>query len=161
MLKITGIDLHSQHRDIQTQDFMQRPIPSSIALNAEGFDILSLSLVVNYVEDEIQRGYMLKQVSPFLREVPSGLKGLASSILPALFLVLPAPCVTNSRYLDEERLVGIMRSLRYKRVRRKMSAKLIYYIWKYEKEIQGDENELRRVEVRGGNFRNNFAVVIA
>jgi hypothetical protein len=53
-------------------------------------------------------------------------------MLPGLFLVLPAPCVTNSRYLDEERLEAMMRGLGYTRVRRKMSLKLVYYFWRWE-----------------------------
>ena len=53
LLDVTRIDLHSQHPDIQTQDFMERPLPSASAFETEGFDILSLSIVFNYVGDSV------------------------------------------------------------------------------------------------------------
>ncbi|KAL8684144.1 MAG: hypothetical protein Q9224_006575, partial [Gallowayella concinna] len=106
MLDTTRIDLHSQHPDIQTQDFMDMPKPSPETISRDGFDIVSLSLVVNYVGDAVARGEMLKRVSSFLRSDKQGGVGNdeAQTVLPALFLALPAPCVTNSRYMDEERL---------------------------------------------------------
>ena len=118
LLDVTRIDLHSQHSDIQTQDFMARPIPITAALQLEGFDIVSLSLVVNYVSDAVARGEMLKRVASFLRRTTVEPDSVDKPTLPALFLVLPAQCVANSRYLNEERLECIMQSLGYKRVRR-------------------------------------------
>src|SRR5258705_7151282 len=46
IFQVTRIDLHSQHPDILSQDFMERPIPVA---DEEKFDIVSLSLVLNYV----------------------------------------------------------------------------------------------------------------
>ena len=161
LLDVTRIDLHSQHPDIQTQDFMERPLPSAAALETDGFDILSLSLVVNYVGDAVGRGEMLKRVSSFLRPSSSESCEIASSVIPALFLVLPAPCILNSRYFDEERLESILRSLGYTRLRRHLSSKLVYYLWRYQ---QGQEEEgvtFRKEELRSGKSRNNFAVIIA
>ncbi|KAL8796017.1 MAG: hypothetical protein Q9195_001593 [Heterodermia aff. obscurata] len=160
-LSVTRIDLHSQHPQIETQDFMARPIPPSDMLQTEGFDIVSLSLVVNFVSDAAGRGEMLRRVSSFLRILPSEYKDVADGSLPALFLVLPAPCVTNSRYLDEERLESIMQSLGYKRIRRKMSAKLVYYLWGYERSPEDEMSKnFRKEELRGGASRNNFAIVV-
>ena len=161
LLDVTRIDLHSQHPKIQTQDFMARPIPPSVMLPTEGFDIVSLSLVVNFVSDAVGRGEMLRRVSSFLRILPSEFKDVADQGLPALFVVLPAPCVTNSRYLNEDRLESIMRSLGYKRIRRKMSGKLVYYLWGYERSLQEETSKsFRKEELRGGASRNNFAIVV-
>ena len=160
LLDVTRIDLHSQHPGIQTQDFMARPIPSPAGLQTEGFDIVSLSLVVNYVGDAVGRGEMLKRVSSFLRPSPLGSGNVSDLFLPALFLTLPAPCVANSRYFNEERLENIMRALGYKRVRRKISAKLVYYLWRYEQGMAEEELTFRKKQLRSGKSRNNFAVVI-
>ncbi|KAL8967931.1 MAG: hypothetical protein Q9183_002701 [Haloplaca sp. 2 TL-2023] len=160
---MTRIDLHSQHPDIETQDFMDRPVPSQENIVAEGFEVISLSLVVNYVGDAVGRGEMLRRVGGFLRP-RQGINRkdeAMDSILPALFLVLPAPCVMNSRYLDEERLEGILVALGYVKVRRKLSKKLIYYLWRYDG-IKGRTQDavFRKQEVSPGASRNNFAIVL-
>lgn len=49
----TPIDLHSQHPDILEQNFFDRPIPLS---PDEGYDVISCSLVLNFVGNPIQRG---------------------------------------------------------------------------------------------------------
>lgn len=150
---VERIDLHAQEKGILTQDFMQRPLPTSE--QEEGFDVVSLSLVLNYVGDPAARGEMLRRVEGFLRqrrkpreteepEKPEERRYSdeddnnderetdGSSMFPGLFLVLPAPCVTNSRYLDEERLEAMMRGLGYVRAKRKLSLKLVYYFWRWE-----------------------------
>lgn len=160
LLDVTRIDLHSQHSDIQTQDFMARPVPLTAALQVEGFDIVSLSLVVNFVSDAVARGEMLKRVASFLRRPTVEPDSINKPTLPALFLVLPAQCVANSRYLNEERLECIMQSLGYKRVRRKMSTKLVYYLWSYDKFLEGKERRFRKEKLRSGISRNNFAIVV-
>lgn len=159
---VTRIDLHSQHPNIQKQDFMQMPVPSPEMLEEDGFDLVSLSLVVNFVGDAFSRAEMLKRVSSFLRSSRETSKDEARSSFPALFLVLPAPCVTNSRYLDEDRLEGIMISLCYMKTRRKLGKKLVYYLWRYEgnrtKEVQ--IVSFKKQEIRPGASRNNFSIVL-
>lgn len=49
----TPIDLNSQHPDILAQDFLQRPLPKT---NADRFDIVSCSLVLNFVPEPRDRG---------------------------------------------------------------------------------------------------------
>lgn len=155
---VTRIDLNSQKPGIQQQDFMELPIPTPQERQNVGFDIVSLSLVVNYVGDAVGRGNMLRRVQQFLRtrKLVTG----AEETLPGLFLVLPASCVTNSRYLNEEVLEEIMQALGYVKARRKMSLKLVYYLWRYD----GHGEKVRRVfkkdEVRQGRTRNNFAIVL-
>ena len=156
LFDVERIDLHSQHPNIKEQDFMQRPIPSVTNIYQEGFDIVSLSLVVNFVGDATERGEMLRRVAGFLRVSVNN----QGRLNPSLFLVLPAPCVTNSRYLDEERLEHIMKSLGYRKAKYKVSAKLLYYLWIYQ-EAKDDERKLFKKElVRTGKARNNFAIVV-
>ena len=159
LFEMKRIDLHSQHPEIEQQDFMQMQFPKPENLCEQGYDLVSLSLVVNFVGDPTQRGDMLKRVGSFLRPYPGGRDGLAECS-PALFLVLPAPCVINSRYLDEGRLESIMESIGYRRAHRKLSSKLVFYLWKYE----GRNNDMARVfkkeQLRSGSSRNNFAIVL-
>lgn len=162
IFNVTRIDLHSQHPDIQMQDFMKMPVPSPGTLAEDGFDVVSLSLVVNYLGDPSSRGDMLKRVSSFLRSSRETSKDEAGSAFPALFLVLPASCVTNSRYLDEERLEGIMITLGYVQARRKLSKKLVYYLWRYQGSGAGQAQTVsyKKQEVRAGGSRNNFSIVL-
>ena len=86
-----------------------------------------------------------------------------TDFFPSLFLVLPAPCVMNSRYLDEKRLADIMVSLGYCLVKSKLSAKLIYQLWKLGSEVAGttaSPTEFIKEEVNPGRTRNNFAIVL-
>lgn len=138
---------------------MQRPLPAS---DDDKFDLVSLSLVLNYVPDPAGRGDMLRRTTQFLRRSTEQEPGNpASSLFPSLFLVLPAPCVTNSRYLDEARLRGIMGTLGYTPVKRKLSAKLIYGLWRHEDTAEAAKQaNWKKEEVRPGGSRNNFAVTM-
>lgn len=156
IFEMERIDLHSQHPDIKEQDFIERPTCAAGDLNQKGFDIVSLSLVVNFVGDPVERGEMLRRVASFLRPC----SGQKAELFPGLFLVLPAPCVANSRYLDEERLDAIMESLGYKRAKRKLSLKLVYYLWKYEAGKAERSKIFKKEEIRSGKSRNNFAIVL-
>ena len=141
---------------------MARPVPESAeALGREGFDVVSLSLVVNYVGDAAGRGEMLRRVGKFLRRRSGGEdEGGVEERVPALFLVLPAPCVLNSRYLDEERLEAVMESLGYVLKERKMSRKLVYYLWRFEGPDKGRRKAWKKEELKTGGARNNFAIVL-
>lgn len=165
MFDMTRIDLHSQHPDIKTQDFMEMPLPPEDTLQTDGYDIVSLSLVVNYVGDAVGRGEMLKRVGQFLRvdrHSDEQDESSPSSVFPALFLVLPAPCVTNSRYLDEEKLEIMMSALGYVKAQRKLSKKLVYYLWRYVGVEAGPTGDVifKKQETRSGAQRNNFTVVL-
>ena len=158
--EVTRIDLNSQNPRIIKQDFMLRPLPQG---EADLFDCVSLSLVVNFVPDPVRRGDMLERVPKFLRpqsgyEQNDG-KQMTQHLFPSLFLVLPAPCVTNSRYTDENRLIGLMSSIGFRQARRKMTAKLVYYLWVYSESIP-QHVSFPKVEVNPGKGRNNFAIVL-
>lgn len=163
LFSVTRIDLNSRDPSIEAQDFMDRPIPTA---DGERFDIISLSLVLNYVSLPAARGEMLERTTEFLRHTPLEGEGEQGSrvteLFPSLFLVLPAPCVTNSRYLDERRLEEMMGNLGYRLARRKLSAKLIYQLWHHVCKAQssGRQKEFsKKEEVNPGRTRNNFAIM--
>lgn len=158
-VEMTRIDLNSQHPQIKKQDFMTMAIPLDIA---NQFDIVSLSLVVNYVPDAEGRGDMLRRVSSFLRpfSASEAVQGADQpSQLPVIFLVLPAPCVTNSRYLSEQRLGEIMTNLGYSLLQRKISTKLVYYLWRLDG-APVRSAAVPKKKVNDGQTRNNFCIVL-
>ena len=163
---ITRIDLNSQEKEILEQDFMKRPLPTT---NVEKFDIVCLSLVVNYVPDAKGRGDMLKRVYHFLQsplkymsdhtqENDADTEKSLGTIFPALWLVLPAPCVTNSRYMTVDRLRDIMCSLGYIELQSKLSAKLAYFLFRWTGK-PSNQPSFSKVEVKPGTSRNNFLIV--
>jgi 25S rRNA (adenine2142-N1)-methyltransferase len=155
LFDMARIDLNSQAEGITQQDFMERPLPHD---EREKFDIISLSLVLNYVPDPAGRGQMLLRTLEFLtaRQYP----GQLGDLLPSLFLVLPAPCVTNSRYLDEDRLEAILKGLGFVNSRKKLSNKLVYYMWQLQRPTAKRTLAFKKEEIRSGKTRNNFAIVL-
>ncbi|KAL1972127.1 hypothetical protein VTN31DRAFT_7346 [Thermomyces dupontii] len=156
-LAVTRIDLHACEPGIQQQDFMQRPLPTG---DEERFHVISLSLVLNFVPTPVGRGEMLKRCRLFLTSagLPPGLEGKGFS--PCLFLVLPAACVTNSRYLTGERLLEIMQCLGFELREEKITRKLIYQLWSYDPQARGPERVFRKEEINPGKSRNNFSIVL-
>lgn len=154
LIEMTRIDLNSQGPGIQKQDFMERPLPVS---DQERFDILSLSLVLNYVPDAPGRGEMLKRITMFLRAAKAGVPEYSDS-LPLLFFVLPLPCIDNSRYIDEPRLLQIMGSLGFVLIKKKLTPKLCYYLLRWT----GDETptHFEKKKIRDGAAMNNFAIIV-
>lgn len=164
MFDIERIDLNSQGEGILQQDFMERPLPTT---ESERFDIISLSLVLNFVPEPTGRGDMLLRTLSFLR-LPTvcfkdGTKEGLKPYFPSLFLVLPAPCVSNSRYLNENKLNAIMVSLGYEMTKFKETSKLVYYLWRRiadEAPFLSSATSFTKKELRSGASRNNFAVVL-
>lgn len=155
---IERIDLHSQSPGIKQQDFMERPLPEK---DAERFDILSLSLVLNFVPTTKARGDMLKRTRVFLkppRSESTTKTQMPSGYFPSLFLVLPAACITNSHFMNDERLILMMDSLGFVLLRRKETAKLVYLLWLLRDEAT--PRRFTREEIRKGGKRNNFSIVL-
>ncbi|EPE07241.1 nucleolus protein [Ophiostoma piceae UAMH 11346] len=164
------IDLNSQGPGILQQDFLQRPPPQS---DNDRFDIISLSLVLNYVPQHSDRGVMLLRCLEFLHEpehmsVPAGGAKKISEIsdpaigkhFPSVFLVLPEPCVANSRYLTEEKLATIMNSLGFDLIESKTSQRLVYYLWKRVRAAPSAIPSYAKKELRAGGTRNNFSIIL-
>ncbi|CAM1510323.1 Fc.00g006580.m01.CDS01 [Cosmosporella sp. VM-42] len=154
---VKHIDLNSQEPGIQQQDFMDRPLPQD---ESQLFDIISLSLVLNFVPDAAGRGQMLLRTLSFLHDPSDGSKSVTEHLFPSLFLVLPRSCVDNSRYFTEVKLDELMTSLGYARVRRKMTQKLAYSLWSRVDAMPETIAEFTKKEINPGRTRNNFAVIL-
>lgn len=157
---VRRIDLRSNAPGIEEQDFMTLPTDQQWQ-GSTTYDVISLSLVVNFVADAKGRGAMLERTTEFLATTaPSeGEKGL----LPTLFLVLPLPCVDNSRYLDEDRLSAIMKALGYDQRQVKRTNKLYYSLWQFDaanRTAHYGKELSKKTELRSGKDRNNFCITI-
>ena len=159
IFEIERTDLYSRHALIKEEDFLQRPAPSHGQLQSTGFDVVSLSLVLNFVENAVDRGIMLRKAGQILRVCHEDRQPY-SEYFPCLFLVLPAQCIQNSRYLDADLLRTLMDHLGFQCVREKQSAKLIYQLWKYGGNEARAKQVFKKREVRSGGTRNNFAIVL-
>lgn len=182
---VRRIDLRSSGAGIEECDFMAFPLPSAADGSGEwqgqrGYDVLSLSLVLNYVPDAEGRGDMLRRTaeffSPCRTEAMNGEededndndndKVEGRPLLPSLFLVLPAPCLHNSRYLTPEHLTIIMSSLGYTLVNNKTTQKLYYSLWHYDISkreewlSRGRPTRFRKMEINPGGGRNNFCIAV-
>ncbi|KAF2680147.1 hypothetical protein K458DRAFT_393120 [Lentithecium fluviatile CBS 122367] len=149
-IEMTRIDLNSQGPGIEKQDFMERPLPTS---SEETFDMISLSLVLNYVPDPAQRGEMLKRLTHFLKNTTT-----EGAVLPILFLVLPLPCVDNSRYFNELLLTRIMKNLGFSMRKKKKTSKLCYYLFSLTGKSNSVKTEKRKIS--DGAIMNNFSIVV-
>jgi 25S rRNA (adenine2142-N1)-methyltransferase len=171
----TPIDLNSQHPDILVQDFLKRPLPKT---DAEKFDIVSCSLVLNFVPEPRDRGeYHLWSTSTAFLTVwyPTTpgrmLRLIHQQLLPSersfLFMVLPTACTENSRYMTAEHMRALFRFVGFEEIKRraKPGGKVIYTLWKWQ-EAKGDSRASeaqkfkKRMELRSGATRNNFVVLL-
>lgn len=145
---VVKIDLNSQEPSILKQDFMERPLPRS---NDDKFDLISCSLVINFVPSPKERGEMLKRITKFL-------KSPTPNTVSSLFFVLPLPCVSNSRYFDKQTLTLIMESLGFKEIYYYEAKKVAYwqYIWTGEME----HLNIPKKEKYSGSTRNNFCITL-
>lgn len=158
LFDMVRIDLCSEEPGIARQDFMQRPLPET---EADRFDVISLSLVLNFVPNAAVRGEMLARSLSFLRlnnGDPPG--GGAVELCPSLFLVLPRSCVTNSRYLTEARLKELMSTLGFVLVRTRTSQKLWYGLCMRNQAMAMVRTKFTKQEVNPGRSRNNFAITL-
>ncbi|KAJ7445779.1 putative methyltransferase-domain-containing protein [Mycena galericulata] len=145
-IKATPLDLHSRHPSILEQDFLLM----DEAEHREKWDILSLSLVLNFVPNAKDRGRMLRLAWDFL--VPGG----------HLFLALPLPCVMNSRYLTCKQLTAMMEALGFVQVneRFKVGGKMLYSLYRKGAKSNSDtEPFTKKTTIRLGD-RNNFSILL-
>ncbi|VEU19739.1 DEKNAAC100488 [Brettanomyces naardenensis] len=152
--RITRIDLNSQEPGlIIQQDFFERPLPTKLV---ERFDLISCSLVVNFVSKPEQRGRMLRRITKFLKEPDDAVGGRC-----LFFFVIPLPCVKNSRYCDKQRIDEIMKSLGFECRKYHESHKLAYWLleWKGSNSVD-NEYAIGKRELHGGSKRNNFCIIM-
>jgi len=148
-MDVMAIDLHSRHPSILEQDFLLMDQNQ----HREAWDIISLSLVLNFVPDGTDRGRMLAQAHSMIR---SG--GLC-------FIALPLPCVNNSRYMTLEHMRELMNTVGFSQVqeRWKPGGKMAY--WLYQRQAppgsRAGEEFSRKKVLRQGAKRNNFHIVLS
>ncbi|QLL34366.1 hypothetical protein HG536_0G02250 [Torulaspora globosa] len=147
---VTRIDLNESNnsRGILRQDFMERPIPSN---DDSRFHLVSCSLVLNFVPTPVLRGQMLKRFHQFLK----GPK--------LLFLVLPLPCINNSRYMDQTYLVKMMAHLGYHLLKHHESKKLYYSLFTLQRQPSPDDKDITfatKKILHDGPKMNNFCIVL-
>ncbi|KAJ7168131.1 putative methyltransferase-domain-containing protein [Mycena crocata] len=144
-IKTTPLDLISRHPDILEQDFLLMDETE----HRETWDVISLSLVLNFVPDATDRGRMLRLARNFL--VSGG----------HLFLALPLPCVSNSRYLTCEWLTAMMEALGFFSVKErwKPGGKMIYFMYQKRVALGYIETFSKKTVLRQGD-RNNFCILL-
>ena len=155
-LDYTCIDLNSQHENVLQVDFFDHA-KEQLAAADHPYDVVVLSLVLNFVGDIVKRGDMLR---------------LASQLVPEggyVFVVLPSACMTNSRYTNEQEFKTILRSVGLPVTSYSDGDECIAYSDKLFFAIcQRSDDPLRRLPCaaykrtlcRGGKERNNFCVVL-
>lgn len=162
LFEMEHIDLNSQDPGILEQDFMQRPLPE---LTSDKFDIISLSLVLNFVPDAESRGQMLLRTLSFLRcnnnDGAGELAELPGLPFPSLFLVLPRSCVDNSRYFTDSKLKSLMEALGYSMQCCKKTQKLSYSLWVRDLATDLAKLHFPKVEINPGRSRNNFSITLS
>jgi 25S rRNA (adenine2142-N1)-methyltransferase len=94
---------------------------------------------------------MLKRSTLFLHE-----RNDSHDIYPALFVVLPLPCVSNSRYLTREHFLDIMSGLGFIVLESKESKRIAYWLFRWIGKVQ--EKEWKKKVINEGRGRNNFAI---
>ncbi|KAJ1772783.1 25S rRNA (adenine2142-N1)-methyltransferase [Coemansia sp. RSA 1843] len=176
-IDVVPIDLNSQEPGIYQQDFLDIDLDHVLDVASNGdkltiaagdedvgndadishlftkpFDVVSLSLVVNFIGDPIKRGDMLKQARRLL--APNGL----------LFLVLPLSCTANSRYFDDERLLSITQHLGFTQLYVHHTAKLAYHLYRLTSAsipIKPQETlRFKKQLLHSAPGRNNFSIAI-
>jgi 25S rRNA (adenine2142-N1)-methyltransferase len=146
-IDVTPMDLRSRHPAILEQDFLLMDAESE---HSEKWCIITLSLVVNFVPEPKDRGRMLRMAYKMLS--PQGL----------LFLVLPLPCVQNSRYLTFNHLKALMLAIGFVEIKErwKQDGKMSYWLYrKGDSSKQTVENFQKKVVFRQGK-RNNFSILL-
>ncbi|ODQ81254.1 hypothetical protein BABINDRAFT_47110 [Babjeviella inositovora NRRL Y-12698] len=146
---VVRIDLRSQEPGILEQDFMKRPLPKS---DKEKVNLISCSLVLNFVPSPKDRGEMLKRFTKFLLPPMEGL-------LSALFMVLPLPCVANSRYCNQETFKEILGSLGFSVKEYHEATKVAYWLFEWNGETRF-RKKFSKKEIHSGGKRNNFCIVL-
>lgn len=144
--EVTRIDLNSQDPKILQQDFMERPLPAS---DEERFDLILCSLVLNFVPSAEQRGEMVKRMAQFLVNSKEPL---------SVFVVLPLPCVANSRYMSRELFLEVLGKAGFSQVKYHEANKVAYWLFDWNGKVPEAKKKGKKKEILPGASRNNFYI---
>lgn len=136
----TYIDLNPQQPNIQKQDLL--------TFNSlTRFNIVCLSLVINFSPVPSIRGEMILSAKRNLE-----LNG-------RLFIVLPLPCIMNSRYLTHEYFIEMMLSVGFKYKNHLFTNKLALYLFENTSDTIENGKFSKKALLRDKGGCNNFAIV--
>ena len=178
----TPIDLNAQDPGIKQQDFLQM----AEGENSCRWDVLSLSLVLNFVSEPRERGTvshshefrslmrtgrMLRLAHLFLdaSRTRSGLLFVTVGVVQGSRTVadhlaqLPLPCVQNSRYLTLSHFEGLMKCVGFEKIRERwrVGGKIGYWLFRKANPTSLGESVYERKPIlRSGKTRNNFAILL-
>ncbi|EKM55736.1 uncharacterized protein PHACADRAFT_121556 [Phanerochaete carnosa HHB-10118-sp] len=147
-IDVTPIDLHSRHPAIQEQNFLLMDEEE----HHEQWDLISLSLVVNFVPEPKDRGRMLQLAHAMLKPGQY------------VFLALPLSCVMNSRYCTPDHIEGLMNVLSFKQIKTRWreGGKMAYWLFQKITPVVPLDATLyqKKTVLRTGNDRNNFSILL-
>ncbi|XP_038048066.1 25S rRNA (adenine(2142)-N(1))-methyltransferase-like [Patiria miniata] len=138
----TPIDLNPQNRRVIKADFFTFQNDEPVL-----YDIIVLSLVLNFVGSPAKRGDMLKKCTAICK--PKGY----------LFIVLPLACLENARYLSHELFKDILESLGFNLIVSHNSKKLSFIMCQFSGETS-QRKAFPKTLVRNGVKCNNFSIVL-
>ncbi|CAI4266964.1 BAQ_1a_G0003480.mRNA.1.CDS.1 [Saccharomyces cerevisiae] len=141
---VVRIDLE-EHEGVIKQDFMERPLPRN---ENDKFDLISCSLVLNFVKNHRDRGAMCHRMVKFLK--PQGY----------IFIVLPQACVTHSRYCDKTLLQNLLGSIGLIMLNSHQSNKLYYCLYQLQVVPPQPSSFFKRIKVNDGPGLNNFGITL-
>jgi 25S rRNA (adenine2142-N1)-methyltransferase len=99
---------------------------------------------------------MLKHTRNFFKPVEEG-----ATNQRLLYLVLPLPCITNSRYFSHDHLLSMMKSIGYSKcIDFHHSNKLAYYLLELTNDVEHPPAWKKKI-LEDGKGRNNFAIVMS
>jgi hypothetical protein len=152
----TAIDLEPQHESVLKKDFFEL---NPIEFNAQ-YNVIVLSLVINYIGDYYKRGLMLSHSYKMLAD-----NGYC-------YIILPNACINNSRYLNHELFVNsLMKAIGFALISHKFSNKLCFYEFqkvgsKQQQQQQPNSSKkhkkflFRSDVIRQGETFNNFQIIL-
>lgn len=153
---IIRIDLanDANSQGILKQDFMARPLPKD---DSERFDLISCSLVLNFVPTPIQRGDMCLRFEEFLKNQESQINDSGY-----VFIVLPLPCMNNSRYMDNNHFCNLMSHLGYTQMKHHEAKKICYFLFKREtpSRRKSSSNFTKKTKIHDKPGMNNFTILL-
>lgn len=150
---VVRIDLnnHNDEDGIIKQDFMERPIPKT---SRDQFDLVSCSLVLNFVPTPRERGDMVHRFGQFLKP----------DKLTYLFIVLPLPCINNSRYMTLDYFTEMMNSLGFRSVKHHEAKKVCYFLFSYNTSKTTNQTKhkdfSKKHKLQDGPGMNNFSITL-
>lgn len=145
-LDAEAIDLNPQCDGIIKADFSQYKVGQTGV-----YDIMVVSLVLNFVSCSSERGEMLRRCQQLCQDGGH------------VVMVLPRACLENSRYLDHDLFQQMMESLTFDLVTQHTSHKLSYKMFrKAERRKEGGKSKqiFAKREIRNGTKCNNFCIVL-